>query len=157
MSGQETLASRCVTGGVKKGDVDVSHGHNISTCVRDEVSVSKTRRSHNPGGLVGLDVHRYGALLEQCRNAFDCVTHHRAAHMVGVIVGGQHPRQGHVVIIGDAQNVVDCIGGVNDYTFARVSIANQIDEIHHLVGQGVVGGKVPATQELSKIKSVVRG
>ena len=77
--------------------------------------------------------------------------------MVGVIVSGKYTGEGHVVFLDDSQDVIDCVCGIDHHTFASVSVANEIDEVDHLVRKRITRCKVPSAQELSEIQLVVSG
>jgi hypothetical protein len=66
--------------------------------------------------------------------------------MVGVVMGGQGTDQAHPVGLNDTEDLVDGIGRVHDHGVAGPPVADQVDEVDHLPGDGVVDGEVPAGQ-----------
>ncbi len=102
-------------------------------------------------------MNRHRALLEERADTFDGVAHHRSADMVGVVMGRKHAGERHVVFMNDAQDVIDGVCRVHHYALARLAVANEIDEIDHLVRKWVARCKIPTAQELSEIQLVVGG
>ncbi|MEY2966971.1 MAG: hypothetical protein RLY50_1021, partial [Actinomycetota bacterium] len=76
--------------------------------------------AHDPWHLVFVHVNRHRASLEKCRDAFDRVSHHRAADMIRVIVAHQDAGHAHAVRFGNCQEFVDCVGGVDQEAFSAV-------------------------------------
>jgi len=85
-------------------------------------------------------------LLEQCAHAFDGVSHHVSSDMVWVVVASHNARNSHSVCFGDVDEVSNGVGRVYHHTFAGGSISNEIGEVDHLLGNGVVGAKVSAAE-----------
>ncbi len=134
ITGQETLATWGVPRSVQERDVEVADRDDISTRVDHKILVTEPGCAHDPWGFFGLDVYRNRALREKRANTLDGVTHHRTTDMVRVIVGREDTRQCHVILGDDAQDVADCVGRVHHDTFACVTIADEINEVDHLVG-----------------------
>ena len=74
--------------------------------------------------------------------------------MVGVIVGGKHTGEFHVVGREHIDNSLHVVGRIDGHSLARLAIANEIDEIHHLPGQGIVRGNVTAREQLAEIEAI---
>ena len=66
--------------------------------------------------------------------------------MVRVVVGAEGAADLHAIRVGDADEVVDAPGGVDDHTLPGVAIAEEVDEVLHAVGGLVGAGEVPATE-----------
>ncbi len=60
---------------------------------------------HDPRGLVPLHVDGHGLEGEELPHAGDGDAHHRTAHVVGVVVGGQGPGEAHAVGVEDPEEV----------------------------------------------------
>ena len=151
---QETLRPRCVSRSVDQLDGDLAHHHHISTHVLDEVACGGLGDAGNPGGLIGLDVDGNGSQLEQLAYPLHVVAHHVSADMVGVIVGGKCPGEDHAVGRHHLEQTGDVIGGVDDYGFTRLSVADQIDEVHHLAGDRIMGSEVTSCKQLAEVEAL---
>ena len=53
-----------------------------------------------------------------------------------------------------AEQVVDPVGGIDDHRLPGGAVADQVDEVDHLAGHLVVGGEVPAGQQLAEVQAV---
>ena len=80
--------------------------------------------------------------------------HHLAAHMVGVIVGGQGGGQRHVVGCQDVEDALGVIRRVDHHCLAGFAVAHQIGEVDHLGSHLVAHGKVAARQQLAEVEPV---
>jgi len=150
----EALAARCVPGGVHEGDVDLAHAHHIAGVVLGEVGFVDAGGAHHPAGLFLLHVDGAVAAFEQAGYAFDSEAHHRAAHMVGVIVGGEHTGAAHPIGLDRVEQFVDCVGRIDDDALARSAIADDVHEVDHLLGDRIADGEVVAGQELAEVEAI---
>ena len=91
-----------------------------------------------------MDVDGDGAAAEDLTDALDRVAHHRPSDVVGVMVGGEDPREAHAVTLEHVQDLVDAVRGIHDHRFPGVVVAYEIDEIDHLGRQRVAGREVPS-------------
>ena len=55
------------------------------------------------------------------------------------------------------EQLVDAVGGIDDDRLAGLPVAHQVDEVDHLAGHLVVGGEVPAGQQLAEVEAVGSG
>jgi len=69
-------------------------------------------------------------------------------------VGAERTNATHVVRLENAKQVVDAIGGIDDHRLPRLPVTHQVDEIHHLAGHVVIGGKITTSQKLAEIEPV---
>ncbi len=123
--------------------------------VGDEVGVAEGRHLLHVVGFVGLDVERHRRVLEQLGSADDVHPHHRAAHVIGVIVRPEHAHTGHAIGLEDVEDAPRVVCRVHDHGVARFSIPDQIDEVDHLLGKGVVLCEVDAGEQLAEIETIV--
>ena len=65
-------------------------------------------------------------LLEEVGDPLDPVPHEVAADVVGVEVGGEHPRATHAVGGEDVEEPADVVGGVHDHRLAGLAVADQV-------------------------------
>jgi len=140
---------------VDEFDVDTSHLDDIAGLMGHEIGASHSGRTFDPGCFEGVHVNGHRAGLEKTGDPFDAVAHHRSTHVIGVVVGGQHAGDSHSVLFGDGAEVVDAVGRIDDQTFSGRSIADQVDEVRHLVRQAVIDGEVVTGQQLAEVEIVV--
>lgn len=95
------------------------------------------------------------AVFEESSDSFDVEPHHRPTHVIGVIVGCEYTRHGHAVGSGDVDEFIHCVGGIDDEALLRDSISDQIDEVHHLRGDGIPGGEVHSGEKLTEVEPIV--
>jgi fatty acid desaturase len=152
---EEALAAGGVTRRVDQLDRNLADQELVPTRVLDQISGLDTGDPSDPLGLLGLDVHRHRPTSQQLTHARDLVAHHVAAHMIRVVVGGQRPDQPHSVLVENGQDVVNPVGRVDHHRVTGLSIADQVDEVHHLAGQRVVDGDVSPGEKLAEVETVV--
>lgn len=104
---------------------------------------------------MAVDVNRHIGDLEKSRDSLDAVSHHGTAHVVRVVMRGQHTGHGHAVSRGYFQQILDCIRRIDHEALAGRAIADQIDEIGHLAGQRIAGGEVHPGLELAEVQGFV--
>ncbi len=90
--------------------------------------------------------------FEQCGDALDRVSHHRAADVVGVIMGHERPGHRHPVVADRGDQIVDRVGRVDEQALAGAAVADGVDEVDHLLGQRVVGGEIAPREQLAEIQ-----
>jgi cytochrome P450 len=86
--------------------------------------------------------------------SFDGIAHHFSADMVGVIVGGKHTGEFHVVGRKHIDDSLHVVGRIDGHGLTCLAITNEIDEIDHLAGQGIVGGNVTPSEQLAEIEAI---
>ncbi len=89
-----------------------------------------------------MDVDRHGDGGQDLGHALDRVSHHRAAHMVWVMVG--HEDAGETEIVGreHRKEIGDAVGRVDEHRLSGFAISDGVHVVDHLAGQRVVGGEV---------------
>ena len=68
--------------------------------------------------------------------------HQAATDVVGVVVGGQRADQTHAVGLEHVEQGLRVVGRVDDHRLAGLAVADQVDEVDHLLGDEVVLGEV---------------
>ena len=106
----------------------------------------------DPRDLGALDVDRASLTVEQCRDAFDVETHHRAADVVGVVVRRQHTRHPHVVGCRGVEQLADRVRRIDEQALAGRPVADQIGEVDHLRGDRITDGEVTPRQQLPEVQ-----
>ena len=139
---------------VNELDRDIANHHNIAAAVSDEIGVGKVRDLAHVFGFFGLHMNRHRNNVEQFVHTFDGVAHHFSTDMVRVIMGGQHTSEFHVIGRKHIDNSLHVVGRIDGHRLARLAIANEIDEIDHLAGQGIVGGNVTPSEQLAEIEAI---
>jgi hypothetical protein len=154
---EEALAAGRVTGGVEQLDLDGPDRHDVATGVTDEIGHPTTGLPSDQVDLVLVGVDRHLMVGEQGGDPLDGVAHEGAADVIGVEVGGEDPDDAHAVRLGDADEIGDRIGGIDDEGLARGPVTDEVGEVDHLTGHLVVGGEVPPGEELSEVELRFRG
>src|ERR1017187_9683901 len=77
------------------------------------------------------------------------------AHVVGMMVCGQHAGEAHSVLRQDGENLARLVRGVDRYGFTARAISDEGDEIDHLAGDRIVVREVVSRQEMTEIEAVV--
>ena len=129
----------------------------VAVLVRGQVAERDAGDPRNPFRLMGVDVDRHADPLQQLGQALELEAHHRAADVVGVVVGDQHPGQVHAVGFEGVEQVVGGVGRVDDDAVAGLAVADQVGEVAHLLGDHVAGGEVAAGQQLPEVQTVLVG
>ena len=75
--------------------------------------------------------------------------------MVGVVV--RHERAGEAQAVGREQvdELADAVRRVDHDRLARLAVADEVDEVHHLARQRVVAREVGARQQLAEVEPVL--
>ena len=98
---------------------------------------------------------RHIDLAQELGDSIDLVAHHRTADVIGMVMGGQNTGDLHAVGFNDFQKFINCVCGIDDDAFARVSVAQQIDEVHHLGCEAIAHCEVPSGEQLPKVEAVI--
>jgi hypothetical protein len=101
---------------------------------------------------VTVDVNAGVYQSDQVADALDGVAHHRAADVVGVVVGDEGGGDAHPVGCRGIDQLGGPVGRVDDHGLPGFTVPDEVDEVDHLLGQRVVDGKVPPGQELAEIQ-----
>ena len=152
---EEALASRCVTRGVKQFHFDGTDRHTVAAVMADNVPGIQSGDPADRQHLLPVGVDRNGGFLEKAREAFDVVTHHGTTHMVGVVVGCEHPDDVDPIAGRNSEDVVHRVGRVHDQGLRGHPVADEIREIHHLTCEPVASGVIPSGEKLPKVQPVV--
>ncbi|MEY3342060.1 MAG: hypothetical protein RLZZ269_1971 [Actinomycetota bacterium] len=150
----KALAAGRVARGVDEVDRHGTDLDRVASRVGTELGLAQTGGARHPRNLVLVDVNRNLHAFEQTSDTFDPVAHHRAAHMIGVIVGRQHARHSESVTFHDVDEIVDAVRRVDDDAFAGAAIPDQVDEVGHLGGQRIADCEIVSGQELPKVEVV---
>ncbi len=142
---------------VNQLDVNRPDTHDVARTMTNDVVIGDAGDLGDEFSLGVLHVDRHIDSVEQLGDAVDRVTHHGATHMVGVIVRRQHPRKGQPVLVEHVHDAVCVIGRIDDDGFARLGVADQVAEVHHLVGNRILLGEVSPREKLTKVQTAVHG
>ena len=107
-------------------DVDRSDRHNVATVVSDDLVVSQARHLGDESGLVPLGVDRHRDQLQQLLCSADLEAHHGAAHVVRVVVGGQHAGAPHAVRLQDIHQATHVVRRVHDDRLTGLAITDEV-------------------------------
>lgn len=151
---EDALTARRVAGCVDEFDADLTDLHHIAAVMADEILIAEMRDLLDEFGLGGLHMHGHGGELEQFLDPLDRVPHHLAAHMIGVVVGGDGTHQTHVIGSEHIEDAGDVVGRIDDHRLTGLAITDEVDEVHHLLGQRIGEGDVTAGQQLAEVQAV---
>lgn len=140
-----------------EGHLHITENDGVSTFVGHEMRCRHSRGSLHPLLLVAIDVDRHIGDLEKSRDPLDAISHHRSTDVIGVVVGGQHSGHGHVIGGSECHQVVDRVGRIDHDASTTSTVADEIDEIGHLTGEGITGGEVDAGLELAEVERIAHG
>ena len=91
--------------------------------------------------------------LQQLGDAHDGMTEEVAADVIGVIVGGEHTGEAHVIGLEESDYFPGGIGGVHRDGLATFPVPDEVHEIDHLASHGIVARKVAAGKQLAEVKA----
>jgi hypothetical protein len=137
-------------------DLDGAHRHPVARLVGDELALGDARGAGNPRRLVVLYVDRAAHPLEEAGDALDGVTHHRAADVVRVVVGGEDASDRQPIGLDPVDEIVDGVRGIDQHALTGLPVTDGVDEVHHLLGDRVGRGEVPSGQHLAEVQPVGR-
>ena len=138
---------------VDEGDGDLAHHHRVAAGVGGEVVGRDTRGLGDPLDLVGLHVDRHLGELEEVGDARDLVAEQVPAHVVGVVVGGERAGEVHAVGGQDVEDGLRVVRRVDHHGLARLAVADQVDEVDHLLGDRIVLGDVHPGEDLAEVEA----
>ena len=151
---EEALASRSVARSVQETDLDLADLEDIVALVGHEAVTAHARRALDPRDLVSVDVDRDLDLFEELGDAQDVPAEQVTADVIRVVVGGQHADEAHPVGLEDVDHLVRRVGGIDGDGLSTCTVPDQVHEVHHLAGQGIVDRDVAARQQLAEVKAV---
>ena len=153
----ETLTAWCVPGRVNQLDGNVADHYDIATAVGDEIGVGEVRDFAHVFGFFCLHMDRHRNNVEQFVHAFDGVAHHLSTNVIGVIVGGQHTGEFHVISGEHIDNALHVVGRIDGDGFAGLAIADEVNEVHHLAGERISRCDVATGEQLAEIEAISCG
>ncbi len=139
----EALRPRRVARRVDQRDAHRADFHHVAGRVRDEIGVGAAGDALHAERLRFLHVHLRGDVVarEQLGEALDAPAAQAAADVVGVVVGDEHVGQAHPVGAEDLDQLVHAVRGIDRDGLACLPIADEVDEVHHLLRDLVVAAK----------------
>ena len=139
---KEALASGRMARSVQQVDGDGAHLEDVAAVVGDDGVPPDARRRRDPLDLVVVGVDRDCGLLQERGDADDRVAEEVASDMIGMMVRGEHARETHAIRIEDGENRSGVVSRVDRHRLTGFAVADEIDEIHHLLGDGILTGEV---------------
>ena len=140
---------------VKQADPDLADPENFVALVRHEARTTDAGRALDPRRLELLHVNRDLDQLEELGDARYVVADEIAADVIGVVVGGEHTGEAHAVGLEDTDDLTWRVGGVDRDGVAALTVADEVDEVHHLAGERVTRCDVEPGQKLAEVKAFV--
>ncbi len=151
---EEALTTRRMARRVDEFYLDLAHRDLVAAGVADQVGVGHARDFGDQVGLVILYVHRHRRQLEQISDATDGVTHHVATNVIWVVVSAERPSEFHLVLFEHIQNALGVIGRIDHHGLASSTVADEIDEVDHLLSDRVGRSDVAPGQQLSEVQTI---
>ena len=151
---QKALAAGRVTRSVQQLDFDSADADLVAMLVGGEVAEADSGDPRNPKRFVGIYVYGHTRPIQQLGQALQLKTHHRAADMIGVMMGDQHTGQVHAVSLEGVDQVTGGVRRVYHYAVSGLTIANQVGEIAHLRRDHVAGGEIATGEQLTEVQPV---
>ena len=144
-----------MAGGVHPLDLHLSDRDLVASISQRELGFGQAGDLADELCVGPVYMQRTGDALGQATETFDVKAHHRAAHMVWVVVRAKGPDDAHPVAFGHVHDVIHRPGGVYDDALAGMSVPDEVHEVLHLLADVVFPTKVNTGEELAKIKGVV--
>lgn len=140
--------------GVQQLDLDVADAHLVAVLMRGQVRHRNLCDPRNPLRFMGIDVNRDADPLQQLCEALEFESHHRPAHMIGVVMRHQHAGQSHAVAFDGVEQIAGGVGRVDHHGVAGLPVTDQIREIAHLGGHRVPDREIASGEQLAEIQPV---
>ena len=154
---EKTLAPGGVSGCVDAGDFHAADQNHVAGAAGSQVVGADAGRALHPGELVLVHVDRDVMGRQEGGDALDVVAEEGSADMVGVVVGDEGPGDAHAIGFGGDHEVGHPVGGIDHEAFPGGTVADEVGEVDHLAGHGVVVGEVASAEQLAEIQTVVGG
>ncbi len=135
-------------------DFDRTDADLVAVLVGGEVTEADSGDPRDPERFMGIYVHGHTRSLQQLGQALELKAHHRAADMIGVVMGDQHPGQVHAVGLERVDQVAGGVRRIYHYAVSGISIADQVGEIAHLCRDHVAGGEIATGEQLTEVQPV---
>ena len=105
-------------------------------------------------GRLHVDLGGDVGAAEQLGDALDAQAHHVPADVIGVVVGGEHAGEAHPVGAEDLDELVDAVGGIDQHGLAGLAVADEVDEVDHLLGDPVGAREVAPGEQLAEVQAI---
>ena len=152
---QEALAPGRVAGSVDACDVDGTDAQHVTRGTDAQMIRSDARGALDPRGLVLVHMDRHVMGGQEGRDSLDLVSEQGSADVVGVVVGDEDARDAHVVGLRGVDQIGHSIGRIDHETFPGGAVADEVREVDHLTGKGVVVREVASPEQLAEVQTVV--
>ena len=137
---------------VQKLDFDRACFNLVAGIVSDEILFLDARHLRHAVRFGAMDMDRTRIDLEQVGQPLDAEAEDRPADVVGMIVRGQCADHAHAVGLRHLDDPPYVPRRVDDQAFAGVAIADQINEVLHLLGGKLPLRNVAAHQQLAQVE-----
>ena len=151
---EDALTPGRVTRGVDQLDRDVTDLHHVTAAVTHQLGVGEMGDLLDELRLGGLHMHGHRRQLEKILDSLDGVPHHLAAHMIGVVVGGDGSDKMHAIGGQHLEDSGHVVGGVDHNGLTGLAVSHEVHEVDHLLGQRVGAGDVATRQQLAEVQAV---
>lgn len=154
---EETLRTRRVARRMDQRDRHGSDVHGVARGVEHKIGVGRARHAFDAVRLFGLYVHLRGDSVdrEELGESFDGPAAEISAHMIRVVVGHEHVGESQAVGADDVDEFPHAVRGVDRDGLARLAVAHEVHEVHHLLGDRIRRGEVAPGEQLTEVQAVV--
>ena len=113
-------------------------------------------RLHAPR-FFGLHVHLHVDVgeREQLGDALDRPAAEVTADVIGVVVRDEHAGEAHAVGAEDVDELARAVRGVDRDRLAGLAVADEVDEVDHLLRDRIVTREVPPREQLPEVEPIV--
>ena len=96
---------------------------------------------------------RHAVEREQLGDALDRPAAEVTAHVIGVVVRDEHVGEAQAVGGDDVDELAHAVRGIDRDRFAGLAVADDVHEVHHLLGDLVVGREVAPGEQLTEVQA----
>jgi hypothetical protein len=89
--------------------------------------------------------------------SFDLVAEQIAANVIGMVMRRERAHDLHAILACGVNQPTYIPRGVDDHTFIRRSIADEVAEVEHLLSDRVGRGEVTACEKLFEVETITHG
>ena len=144
---------------MEEPDRHVAGADLVAAVVQDEVGVGRAGHALHPRRLGPLHVERRCDIVhgKELACPLDRVAHEIAADVIGVVVGDERAGDAHAVGRRGLDELAHAVSGVDDQRVAGFPVADEVREVDHLPGDGIVACEVASREQLAEVQTLGHG
>src|ERR1039458_10764496 len=143
-----------MAGRVNERDVEITDAHPVARLVGHQRIGAHSGAARDPLHFALLYVHRHVGRLKEIGDAGDVVAHEVTSDVVGVVVRGEHAGHLHSLGFDEFDQFAGPVSRVDQHRLAGFTVADGVDEVDHLRGDGVTDAKVAPGEQLTKVETI---